>query len=380
MGRRVVVTLGILAIYRLGISVPIPGVDREVWANIVQGWDRSILEVFNILTGGGFEGASVCALGTIPLGIAVGVAVAVERRRAWWPILCGSMLGGVLLALVFEYHHVAAPGDELVAQPGWWFRLQTGVVVTAGTALVVACIDQIGRRGVGSGGFIVIAANVAAGVPGAVTRLSAQQASSTLSAIALVVAAIVVLVLSVVIVFFENACRYVPLEYPDGGAGELPFHLNMEIHYPAAAAAFTLAILFALAAGVETFEWVPELTVALEGGGWLYNVLFAGCTVFWGLVYVAIDIDPEEIASNLEESGAVIPEVEPGRETAAFIDRLLVRLTVVAGMYMSVVCLVPFILQRMWGVTLGFGGVSLVVVVCIARETMLDWESDSGVE
>lgn len=397
MKLRLLITAALFAIYRLGIHIGVPGVDRAAWAEIVQRSDSALREVLNLLSGGGFQQLSICALGLAPFLVGEAIATfgsrepadqskAKRRRRVarWIALLIGT-LGGFLLAILLEHYHVTYPKLSLVAEPGWHFRLVTVAFIVAGTVLVTGIAEEINKRGLGSGVSILMAANVLSAVPLSVDQILEQSADSALPFLPPLLAALVVLVMIMFLVFCDGAFRYVSVRHEQvrvadrafgGQSSTLPFKLVFDDFLPVVLALFSVALISLIVGFFDTWEPFQMLNGTLAAGAWGHVVIFTALTISFTALSTAVQTDPERMADDLRTAGAVLEAVErepvPGTakyETATYIDKLLLRLTTISAFSLATISVIPFVIQRALNVSLTLGGVSLIVVVITALRT-----------
>jgi preprotein translocase subunit SecY len=396
--RRVVFTLALLAVYRVGVFITTPGVDRSVMKSIVNR-DGGMLGLFNLFSGGALENLSIFALGIMPyisasiiiqlLGM---VSKQVEEMRKEGESgrrkLEQYTRYGTLLIAAFQSFGVAlyleslnsgsmgAPTGDVVTDPGWGFRLMTVITLMTGTTLIMWLGEQITERGIGNGMSLIIFAGIVADLPktgGAYW----QQTGGDVQPLTLGLIAGLLLVCIAVVVFFERAQRRIPIQYArrqvgrriyGGQSAHLPLKVNMASMIPPIFASSLLMFPTTLASfnipGMQTFSSL------LNRGDWLFNTFFAAMIIFFAFFYTAVTFQPVDVADNLKKQQANIPGIRPGKNTAEYIDRVLTRLTVGGSIYLAAICVIPSVIATYLRVPFQFGGTTLIIVVGVALETV----------
>ena len=396
---RLVFTLAMIAIYRVGVFIPLPGVNRASMSQMVAGSGGGIMGLLNLFTGGAFEMASVFALGIMPyisasiiLQLMTVVVPAVERmqkegEQGRRKITQYTRYGTVLLCLVqgfgisffLENQHNANPELGLLVEPGWPFRLMTVLTLTAGTVFVMWLGEQITERGVGNGISLIITASIVAGLPGVVFQLFSQANAGSLSTFALVAIGVIALATTAFIAFFESAQRRIPLQYAKrmvgrriygGQSHHLPLKVNMAGVIPPIFASSILIFPSTVASYFDQYPIAQAVQNALIPGDWRYNLLYSIFIIFFCFFYTAVQVNPVDLADNLKKADASVPGIRPGKKTAEYIDGVMSRLTAAGSIYITAVCLMPFILQERLGITFYLGGMSLLIAVSVALDTV----------
>lgn len=401
--KRILFTLGMLAVYRVGCAVPVPGVDASAitafFARAASG-AGSIFGLLNLFTGGALEQFSVFALGIMPyisasiiLQLLTVVVPALEKlkkegeagrkvitRYTRYGTVLLALIQGSILSLTLEG---GTFGPDTVIDPGWQFRAMTVLTLTSGTAFLMWLGEQITERGIGNGISLIIFAGIVVRMPGAIstTYRLVEQGELRVPTLLLLVALMVLVV--GVIVFFEGAQRRIPIQYAKkivgrkvygGRSTYFPLRINTAGVIPPIFASSILLFPVTLA------RFLPE-SMAETVTGWLiptalpYNLLYVGMIVFFCYFYTAVMIDPADVADNIKKYGGYIPGIRPGKRTADYIDRVLVRITLVGGIYVSAVCILPTFLIAGMNTPFYFGGTALLIVVGVAKDTMAQIES-----
>jgi preprotein translocase subunit SecY len=393
--KRILFSLGMLAVYRLGIFVTTPGVDRIAMRRVVS--EGSLLGLLNFFSGGALEQLSIFALGIMPyvsasiiLQLLTVVVPALEKlqkegelgRRK---ITQYTRYGTVVLSAIQGYGISTyletlrdSTGLSVVAEPGWGFRLMTMVSLAAGTAFIMWMGEQITERGIGNGISLVIFAGIVARVPSAAyqTFMAYRAPGSQVTELGLLILGIVMMVVIGVIVFVERGQRRIPIQYAKrvvgrkaygGQSTHLPLKVNTSGVIPPI---FASSLLLFPATLAGWFPFLGALQTALSPGTWIYNVIYVGLIIFFAYFYTAVTFNPVDVADNLKKNGGYIPGIRPGKSTATYIDHVLSRITFGGAMYLAAICVLPTIITNEFGVTFYFGGTSLLIVVGVALDTV----------
>ncbi len=393
--KRLLFSFGMLAVYRLGIFVTTPGVDRIAMRRVVS--QGSLLGLLNFFSGGALEQLSIFALGIMPyvsasiiLQLLTVVYAPLEKlqkegelgRRK---ITQYTRYGTVVLSAIQGYGISTyletlrdSTGLSVVAEPGWGFRLMTMVSLAAGTAFIMWMGEQITERGIGNGISLIIFAGIVARVPAAAyqTFMAYRAPGSQVTELGLLILAIVMMVVIGVIVFVERGQRRIPIQYAKrvvgrkaygGQSTHLPLKVNTSGVIPPI---FASSLLLFPATLAGWFPFLGALQAALSPGTWIYNVVYVGLIIFFAYFYTAVTFNPVDVADNLKKNGGYIPGIRPGKNTATYIDHVLSRITFGGAMYLSAICVLPTIITNEFGVTFYFGGTSLLIVVGVALDTV----------
>jgi preprotein translocase subunit SecY len=387
-------TLGALLIYRLGTYIPLPGIDPQAYAATFEQAQQGIAGMFNMFAGGAVERMAIFALNLIPY---ITASIVIQVLATASPRLEALKKEGEsgrrkmnqytrYLAVVFCTIQAfgIAKGLEssqgVVLNPGWFFEVSTVITLVGGTMFLMWLGEQITSRGVGNGISLIIFAGIVANLPGTIAQtleLSRTGALPTLAAIGLLILAVVVIA---VIVFFERAQRRLLIQYPkrqvgnkmfQGDTSHLPLKLNTSGVIPVIFGSSLLLLPATFASFAEQGsapQWL-QVTAALLGRGQpLYLALFAGFIIFFAFFYTSIVFNPTETADNLKRSGGFIPGIRPGERTAAHIDFVLTRITVIGALYLTVVALIPEVLVSQLNVSQFIGGTSLLIMVTVTLD------------
>ena len=400
--RRLLFTLGMVAVYRIGIFVTTPGVDRNVMRRIMQDSSASFLGMFNLFSGGALMQLSIFALGIMPYVSAsiilslMGVVVKpleelrkegeagqrkINQYTRYGTVML-SIIQGFGIAMYLEGLNGSSAYGDVVADPGWVFRLITIISLTTGTAFIMWLGEQITERGIGNGISLIIFAGIVAGLPDALFLTFQQVKIGQMKPIDMLIVAFVAVLTTSVIVFFERAQRRLPIQYAKrmqgkqvygGQASHLPLRVNMSGVIPPI---FTSSLLmFPVTLANLKVPGMTWLNNHIQTGNWVYLTIFAVMTIFFCFFYTAVTFQPVEVAENLKKQNAFIPGIRPGKATADYIDNVLTRITVGGALYVAAVCTVPTLLQSNYEVPFYLGGTSLMIVVGVALDTAQQVES-----
>ena len=390
-----------LVVYRIGTHIPVPGVNPAAMAQFFQQQSGTILDMFNMFSGGALQRFSVFALGVMPYisaSIIVQLLTAVipsleqlkkEGEAGRRKITQYTRYGTVALAL-FQSIGVAIAlngqqlggGQTVAIQPGLGFIFVTVVTLVTGTLFLMWLGEQITERGIGNGISIIIFSGIVAGLPRALGGTLELASTGELSAFLVILLLTLAIAVTGLVVFVERGQRRITINYAKRQQGRklyaaqssfLPLKLNMAGVIPPIFA--SSIILFPATVGqwfgqAEGMGWLQDLTGALSPGQPLYVVLYALAIVFFCFFYTALVFNSRDTADNLKKSGAFIPGIRPGEQTSRYIDGVMTRLTGVGAIYITAVCLLPEFLILYWNVPFYFGGTSLLIIVVVVMDFM----------
>jgi preprotein translocase subunit SecY len=406
--KRILFTLLILLVYRLGIFITTPGVNRVEMQNLIStGGSGSFLGLFNMFSGGALEQLSIFALGIMPY---VSASIIIQLLTVVIPTLDRlnkegeqgkrkinqyTRYGTILLSIVQGFFIATwleglgrggggfGGGAEVVTDPGWTFRLLTVLSLTTGTAFLMWLGEQITERGIGNGISLIIFAGIVADMPDGVTQLFTLKSMGNFDTFNLIVLMAIVIGTVAAICYFERAHRRIPVQYTKRMVGRkmyggtqthLPLKINVSGVIPPIFASSILMFPAQIANMVDT-PWMQSFANALNPNDWRYNVLYVAMIVFFAFFYTAVTFNPVDVAENLKKGGGFVPGIRPGKKTADYIDRVLTRITCAGAVYLSAVCVLPQILQARYNVPFYFGGTGLLIVVGVALDTVQQIES-----
>ncbi|MAK32376.1 MAG: preprotein translocase subunit SecY [Acidiferrobacter sp.] len=403
--QRILFVLGAMVVFRVGTHIPIPGVDPTAVAALFEQTRGSIVDIFNMFSGGALERLSIFALGVMPY---ISASIIIQMMTSVIPQLEAlkkegeagrrkitqyTRYGTVALAL-FQGLGIAiaiegqqAAGGPVVLVPGLGFKITTVATLVTGTMFLVWLGEQISERGIGNGISLLIFASIVAGLPSAVAgtlELARTGAFTPIGVLALFVGAIAV---TAFVVFVERGQRRLTVNYAKrqqgrrmlaGQSTHLPLKLNMAGVIPPIFA--SSIILFPASLGSwfgqsDGMSWLKDIATTLSPGQPIYTLVYAGMIIFFCFFYTALVFNPREIADNLKKSGAFVPGIRPGAQTAGYIDKVVSRLTLAGAAYLTVVCLIPEFLIVKWNVPFYFGGKSLLIIVVVMMDMMSQVQS-----
>jgi len=386
-----------LVVYRIGAHIPVPGIDPEQLAQLFKSQAGGILGLFNMFSGGALSRFTVFALGIMPyisasiimqlMTVVVPTFEALKkegeagRRKITQYTRYATVFLAIFQAIGISVALESQPG--LVIDPGMMFRFVTVTSLVTGTMFLMWLGEQITERGLGNGISIIIFAGIAAGLPSALGGLFELVRTGSMSALALLVIVFLVVLVTAFVCFVERGQRKILVNYAKrqvgnkvyaGQTSHLPLKLNMSgvippifassiILFPA-----TLSSWFSSSDGNKSF--LSDIAASLSPGQPLYIALYAAAIIFFCFFYTALVFNSKETADNLKKSGALIPGIRPGDQTAKFIDKILMRLTLVGAIYITLVCLLPEFMVLKWNVPFYFGGTSLLIIVVVTMDFM----------
>ena len=394
--RRLVFLLLALVVYRIGAHIPVPGINPDQLRQLFQGQQGDILNLFNMFSGGALSRFTVFALGIMPyisasiiMQLMTYVVPTFEQMKkegeAGRRKITQLTRYGTLALALFQSFGIAVAletSQGLVVSPGWGFRMTAVVSLTAGTMFLMWLGEQITERGLGNGISILIFAGIAAGLPNAVGGLMELVRTGAMSVIiALFIVALVCLV-TYFVVFIERGQRKILVNYArrqvgnkvyGGQSSHLPLKLNMAGVIPPIFAS-SIILLPATVVGWfsagDSMRWLKDLAGTLTPGQPIYVMLYAAAIIFFCFFYTGLVFNSRETADNLKKSGAFIPGIRPGDQTARYIDKILMRLTLAGAIYITAVCLLPEFLILRYNVPFYFGGTSLLILVVVTMDFM----------
>lgn len=398
--QRLLFVLGALIVYRVGAHIPIPGIDPRALASLFEQQGGNVLDMVNMFSGGALKRLSIFALGIMPyisasiiLQLMTVVIPKLEQikkegesgrkkinqyTRYATVFLASFQAVGIAIAL----QNQSASGVPVVISPGFHFIFITAVSLVTGTVFLMWLGEQMTERGIGNGISIIIFSGIVAGLPAAIggtLELARTGEMGTLSLIGLFAVAILV---TAVVVFVERGQRRITINYAKRQEGRkvyaaqksfLPLKLNMSGVIPPIFASSIILFPATVAGWFSSNEglgWLQDIATALSPGQPLYVLCYATAIVFFCFFYAALVFNSNETADNLKKSGAFIPGVRPGQQTAAYIDNVMTRLTLAGAIYITAVCLLPEFLIVYWNVPFYFGGTSLLIIVVVVMDFM----------
>ena len=400
--KRLLYTAALLAVYRIGVHVPTPGIDGAALKSFFDSMAGTIFGVFNMFTGGALERLSVFALGIMPYisaSIILQLLTVViphleelkkEGEQGQKKITQYTRYGTVLLSVIqgfgiavgLESMH-SPTGSVVVFNPGWDFRLMTVITLTAGTSFIMWLGEQITERGIGNGISLIIFAGIVARLPGAIGNTFRLVHQDEMSIFTLLILIALMFVVVGFIIYVEQGQRRIPVQYAKrvvgrrmygGQSTHLPLKINTSGVIPPIFAS-SIIMFPATIAQFANVSWLKSIATAMQPGGIYYNLLYIGFIVFFCYFYTAVTFNPVDVADNMKKQGGFIPGIRPGKRTADYIDRVLTRITLGGAVYVSAVCVLPTFLIKKFNVPFYFGGTALLIVVGVAIDTIAQIES-----
>jgi len=393
---RIWFTLGALIVYRLGTYIPLPGINPDALADIFKNQQAGVLGLFNMFSGGAVGRLAIFALNIMPY---ISASIIVQLLTSIVPSLESLKKDGeagrkvinqytryltVVLA-TFQAYGIGVgleSGQNVVIDPGMFFKISTTITLVGGTLLVMWLGEQITARGIGNGSSLIIFAGIVAELPSAIAgtlELGRQGALSTAIILLVIVMSVAVIAF---IVFMERAQRRLLISYPkrqvgnrvyEGQTSFLPLKLNTSGVIPPIFASSLLLLpttIATFAAQSDSSGIIATISTYLGHGRPLFMLAYAGLIIFFAFFYTAIVFNPTETADNLKKQGGFIPGIRPGERTADFIDTVLTRITVLGAGYLTIICLLPELLISQFALPFYFGGTSLLIVVSVTMDTV----------
>jgi preprotein translocase subunit SecY len=400
--KRVLFSLGMLAVYRVGCHVPTPGIDSIALSSFFKQSQGTLLGLFDMFSGGALERLTVFALGIMPyisssiiFQLLTVVVPAIEKlskegEAGRKKIIQYTRYGTVLLSIVqgtgvaVGLESMRGPAGELVVpSPGWSFRIMTVITLTAGTAFVMWLGEQMSEKGIGNGISLIIFAGIVVRLPAAIGNTTKLLNAGQISLFVIVFVLAVMFAVIAAIVFVERGQRRLPIHYAKRVVGlktfnaqtsHLPLKINMAGVIPPIFAS-SIIMFPATIANFINVPWVQAAAKSLSPGHLIYNIIFVAFIVFFCYFYTAVTFNPIDVADNIKKQGGYIPGIRPGKETSDFIDTVLTRLTFAGAVYISIVCVLPSILIGKFNLPFYFGGTALLIAVGVGMDTVSQIES-----
>ncbi len=404
--KRVLFTLGMLAVYRVGVFVTIPGVDRNVMQAVVRKQGAGLLGLMNMFSGGALSNLSIFALGIMPYvsaSIILQLLAMVykpldelrkEGEQGTRKINQYTRYGTILLSLMQAFGIAmslegtnngdlgdAAHVGDVVTHAGWGFRLMTMITLTTGTAFMMWVGEQITERGIGNGISLIIFAGIVDGIPNGVFQYF-ETNKGNIQPLTLGAVAVVVLVTVAAIVFFERGQRKIPIYYARRTVGRRIYggqtaHLPLRVNTAGTIPPIFASSLLMFPATLANFH-IPGMAAVqqmLTRGDWMFNTFYIFLIIFFCYFYTAVTFQAVDVADNLKKQQAFIPSIRQGKQTADYIDHVLTRITFGGSLYVAAVCVVPSVISEMFHVPFRWGGTSIMIVVGVALDTVSQIEA-----
>jgi len=393
--QRLLFVLGAIIVFRIGTFIPVPGIDPVALATMFEEQKGTILDMFNMFSGGALERFSVFAIGIMPyisasiiMQLLTAVSPKLEqlkkegesgRRKITQYTRYGTLL---LAAFQATGVAIALESQSVVIDPGMAFKITAIMTLVTGAMFLMWLGEQVTERGIGNGISLIIYAGIVAGLPSALGGTLELARTGQLHVLTLLLLFSIVLMVTAFVVFVERGQRRITVNYAKrqignkmyaGQSSHLPLKMNMAGVIPPIFA--SSIILFPATLGgwfgsAEGMTWLKDLSQTLSPGQPLYVMFYAIAIIFFCFFYTALVFNAREIADNLKKSGAFVPGVRPGRQTGEYLDKVMSRLTLAAAIYMTAVCLLPEFLTLKWSVPFYFGGTSLLIIVVVTMDFM----------
>ena len=396
---RIIFTLAMLAVYRIGAHIPTPGINGEELSKFLMARGGALMGFFDMFSGGALSRATIFALGIMPY-ISASIILqlltivipslgklAKEGESGRKIIIRYTRYGTVIISIIQSMG--IAVGIESMSQgafvqnPGWAFRLLTMITMTSGTAFIMWLGEQITERGIGNGISLIIFAGIVARFPNAIVSTVSLIRAGELHILLMLLVVVMMLLVIGIIVYMERGQRKIPVQYAKrvvgrkvygGQSTHLPLRVNSAGVIPPIFAS-SILMFPATIAGFISIPWVQSLSSQLAPGKIVYTILYISMIFFFCYFYTSIIYNPMDIAENLKKHGGFVPGVRPGQKTSDYIYHVLARITFGGAFYLAAVCILPDILQRYFNVPFYFGGTSILIVVGVALDTMSQMES-----
>jgi preprotein translocase subunit SecY len=400
--KRILFTLGMLAVYRIGIFVTSPGCNRDVMGRIVKDASGTLFGLFNMFSGGALEQMSIFALGIMPyisasiiLQLLTVVVPTLDRLNKegeagrkkitqWtrYGTIFLSLIQGIGIAYYLEGLRDQF-GNLVVADPGVGFKIMTIVTLTTGTAFIMWLGEQVTERGIGNGISLVIFAGIVARLPDAIFQTFKYSQQELLKPFTLALVIVLMVVIVGIVIFFERGQRRIPVQYAKRVVGRKQYggqstHLPLKVNSAGVIPPIFASSILMFPGTIANFlpgGFAQDISNALNPGSWIYNILYVAFIVFFCYFYTAVTFNPVDVADNMKKFGGYIPGIRPGKKTAEYIDRVLTRITFAGAVYISAVCIVPTLFVKQFNVPFQFGGTALLIVVGVALDTVQQIES-----
>ncbi len=394
--KRILFTFGMLAVYRVGAHIATPGINPEVIQQFFDNASDTVFGLFNLFSGGALEQLSIFALGIMPyisasiifqlLTVVVPQLEQLQKegeqgrkKITQWTRYATIVLATFQSFLISVALENGQFGEGAVMNPGWGFRLMAMITLTSGTAFIMWLGEQVTERGIGNGISLVIFSSIVVSIPSAIGQLLQLIRADQITLIgSLVLLGVMVLVVGAV-VYVERGQRRIPIQHAkrvvgrkvtQGGMSYFPLKVNTAGVIPPIFASSILMLPLTLGQFTDNPAVARFTQDFLSFGGLWYNVIYVGLIVFFAFFYTAIIINPVDVSENIKKMGGYIPGIRPGKRTAEYIDAILSRLTLIGGVYVAAVCVLPIFLSNRAGIPFYFGGTALLIIVGVALDVI----------
>ena len=400
--RKVLFTLGILVVYRIGAHIPTPGINAAALAEVMARMAGTIMGFFDMFSGGALSRLTIFALGIMPY---ISASIILQLMTMVSPYLARlkkegeqgqkkitqyTRYGTIVLSMIQSsgiavgLEAMKSPsGNPLVPEPGWSFRVMTVLTLTAGTAFLMWLGEQITERGIGNGISLIIFAGIVAGTPAAIFQSMDLMGTGELSVLVMLFLLVFMAAVIGAIVFTEGGQRRISIQYAKrvvgrkmygGQSTHLPLKVNTSGVIPPIFAS-SIIMFPATIAQFTTHPWMKDFSALLTPGTIVYSLIFVGAVFFFCYFYTAVIFNPIDVADNMKKHGGFVPGIRPGAKTSEYIDEILSKITFYGAIYLSLVCILPDYLIKYINIPFYFGGTSLLIVVGVSLDTMQQIES-----
>ncbi len=403
--KRILFTLAMLLVYRIGCNIPVPGVNGEALAELFSTQEGGLLGMYNMFTGGALKSFSIMALGIMPyitssiiLQLLAVVIPHLEKLKkegeqgrkkitqyTRYGTIILSVIQGIGIAISFQ--RMPSPsGAMIVTSGGWSFTVLTVITLTAGTAFLMWLGEQITERGIGNGISLIIFAGIVAGFWPAIGQVLSLIEVGEITPFFMVIIIVVMIAVIGFVVFMERGQRRIPVQYAKRVVGRRMYggqstHLPLKINAAGVIPPIFASSILMFPLTIKNFgifsevAWFQNIVDALNAGTITYNLIYVILIIFFCYFYTAVNYNPMDIADNMKKQGGFIPGIRPGKSTAEYIDRVMTRLTFSGAIYIALVCILPQLLQTQANIPYYFGGTSLLIVVGVGMDTANQIES-----
>jgi preprotein translocase subunit SecY len=393
--RRIFFTLGLLAVYRAGCHIPVPGINTDTLSRFFQSNQNTLFGMLNMFSGRALENASIFALGIMPY---ISASIIFQLLTVVWPYLNQLSKEGelgrrkinqytryatVVLAMFQGFGMasalMSAESESYVLLPGLQFKFVAVITLAAGTSFIMWLGEQISERGIGNGSSLIIFSGIASGIPVSAQQTWQMVKDGQLSPLLLVIILALMVAVIGVIIYLEQGQRRIPIQYAKrqvgrrlygGQSTHLPLKINTSGVIPPIFASSLLMAPLTIITFLPANAFSDQIRNLLGRGSLVYYLFYVGLIVFFCFFYTAVVFNPTEVAENLKKHGGYVPGIRPGTNTAEYIDRVLTRITYGGALYIASVCLLPDLLINKFKVSFFFGGTTLLILVGVALDTV----------
>ena len=401
--KRIIFTLAMLVVFRIGAHIPIPGIDSQSLAAFFAANSQGLLGHLDMFSGGALRNMTIFALGIMPY---ITASIVMQLLTAVFPFLeriskegeagrrkitqytrygtiALSLLQGFGIAIGLENMGLGGNKVVLAGINSWTFRFTTVITLTAGTAFIMWVGEQINERGIGNGISLIIFAGIVVGIPAAIVQSYTLFTTGDMTLFVILLVVIIIVFVIGVVIYFETANRKIPVQYARRQQGRRTYggqfsHLPLKINASGVIPPIFASSILAFPATITSFsssEWLQALGSNLTPGRLLYNFVFVVLIFFFCFFYTAIQYNPLKIAEELKRHGGFIPGIRPGRKTADYLNLVLTRLTFGGAIYLSLICVLPSLLYAWFNVPFYFGGTAVLITVGVAVDTATQMET-----